>query len=364
VKKLSSDVLIVGAGPAGLIAAISLAPLYSVIIIDEKSEPDTRVGESLAPASKRLFKDIGILDDFEMQEHIKYYYNKSIWESKFPIERDFLKDIDGYGWHLDRKKFESWLSVHAINRGAKLLRSTKFCFAKRKNQSWESQILDNSSKNEVNSRVIVDATGRKSIVSRDLGVKKSHIDKLVCGWVIVNCNNLALGVSYIEAVESGWWYTAPLPNNKRIISFHTDNDLKATNIAKSPTHLLSEMQKNKNLFNEIGTTITYDKIVYNGFTNANSAILSKSYGDGWLAVGDSAFSFDPLSAQGIFNAIYTGLLSAQEINDYLTLKTTSFIRYGDALSEIWKSYQVHLKNFYSIQPKWRDSPFWARRANL
>jgi len=37
------------------------------------------------------------------------------------------------------------------------------------------------------------------------------------------------------------------------------------------------------------------------------ACFSTATGEGWLAAGDAALSLDPLSSQGLFKALYTGL---------------------------------------------------------
>lgn len=39
----------------------------------------------------------------------------------------------------------------------------------------------------------------------------------------------------------------------------------------------------------------------------NSSKLEQGSGEGWFAIGDAAFSFDPLCSQGIFNAMATAM---------------------------------------------------------
>ena len=39
------------------------------------------------------------------------------------------------------------------------------------------------------------------------------------------------GLTVVEAVEDGWWYTAPLPDGRRVLAFFTDADLPAARIA-------------------------------------------------------------------------------------------------------------------------------------
>ena len=48
-------------------------------------------------------------------------------------------------------------------------------------------------------------------------------------------------------------------------------------------------------------------------TDASSALLSHAAGDGWIAIGDAAASFDPVTSQGLVNALSTALVAAGAI---------------------------------------------------
>ena len=50
---------------------------------------------------------------------------------------------------------------------------------------------------------------------------------------------------------------------------------------------------------------------------AESALLSPIAGEGWLAVGDAAASFDPLSSHGIGAALWSGELAAVVLRRFL-----------------------------------------------
>jgi hypothetical protein len=44
--------------------------------------------------------------------------------------------------------------------------------------------------------------------------------------------------------------------------------------------------------------------------DASACILSRAAGNGWIAVGDAAMSFDPIASQGLFNALSSALAAA------------------------------------------------------
>jgi 2-polyprenyl-6-methoxyphenol hydroxylase-like FAD-dependent oxidoreductase len=58
------DILIVGAGPAGAVAALNLAPTRRVVLVERRADNLQRIGESLPPAARRLLADMGLLGRF------------------------------------------------------------------------------------------------------------------------------------------------------------------------------------------------------------------------------------------------------------------------------------------------------------
>src|ERR1051325_4322233 len=100
-----TDVVIVGAGPAGAVTALNLATFRRVVLVERRADVVPRVGESLVPAARRLFADMGLLDRFLAEQHEPWYCNRSVWGREEPEEKDFMRDPDGPGWHLDRRRF-------------------------------------------------------------------------------------------------------------------------------------------------------------------------------------------------------------------------------------------------------------------
>lgn len=94
---------------------------------------------------------------------------------------------------------------------------------------------------------------------------------------------------------------------------------------------------------------------------AHSARLVPPAGEGWFAAGDSATAFDPLSSQGLFNALYTGMAAGEAALRTLGGDPKPAARYAERLAEIWAAYERHKALFYGEERRWPESPFWARR---
>lgn len=363
--KVDTEVLIIGAGPAGSIAALNLAPFRSVIMVDRLSEPIPRIGESLPSAARPLLADMGLLEEFESQNHYPYYGNQFNWGTNSSIETDFLRDLNGHGWHLNRPHFEKLLRKTARNRGARIISPAKVTSLEQYENCWKVNLLEEKGSFSITAKALIDASGRTAPIARQIGAKRVIIDRLVCGWVIVDDKSELVGLSYIEAVPSGWWYTAPIPNKRRIISFHTDSDLEEAVSARDPKQLIMNVSKTQGLAQIIGNCdLQYQYIYNNGYTAANSAVLTSCVGNAWLATGDAALCFDPISSQGLFNAIYTGLASAEAINRYLDGYEEALVEYKEIISDIWIAYQKNLNQCYALQRKWSNFLFWSRRKRI
>jgi flavin-dependent dehydrogenase len=95
--------------------------------------------------------------------------------------------------------------------------------------------------------------------------------------------------------------------------------------------------------------------------NAGSARLDRFVGDGWIAAGDAALSFDPLSSQGILTALYTGMRAGQALHAHLAGDETALAPYADRLEEIHRAYEQNRTVFYGFEQRWAQAPFWRRR---
>jgi flavin-dependent dehydrogenase len=362
---LEADVAIIGAGPAGATAALNLAPLRRVLVVDRLAEPADRIGDSLAPAARRLLSDMGLWADFLADGHSPWYAARSAWGTDAPSERDSLADLDGHGWHLDRMRFESRLRSTAIARGAALVAPARPIDLTRSAGGWTLTLNYCDRALTVKARMILDCAGRRSGLLKPFGTKRRTRDRLICGWIRGSMKGSCAdgGVSYTESAPDGWWYTAPSTDGRRVLAWHTDADLPGAVFLRSRSALLGKARSSPTLVAEIA-----DACFETGeplhVTAAQSAALWPPAGDGWLAAGDAALSFDPLSSQGMFHALYSGLASAEAADRALSGDGSALSAYAARLAEIDAIYRWNLTAWYELERRWPDQEFWRRRAFL
>lgn len=358
-----ADVIVVGAGPAGAAFALNLAPLRRVLVLDRRETPAVRIGESLAPAARRLLTDMGLWEEFLAESHAPCHGGRSVWGGPEPVEADNLRDLDGPGWHLDRGRFDRWIRGVAMRRGAALLVPGQLQGVTRADGGWLLDIEAAGRRLPVRARLLVDAGGRGSPLAKRFGARRQVTDRLVCGWLHGQDQpGRQSGLTSIEAEPDGWWYSAPLPGNRRVVAFHTDADLPAAADLRDAAGLMGRVAAQPFLSRLLADS-GFRPVGESSFCAAHSCCLTPPTGEGWLAVGDAALGFDPLSSQGIFNALYTGLAAAEAADRHLSGDASALPGYRTQLAAIRDAYGAHLRSWYGLERRWSDRPFWSRRLS-
>ena len=90
-----------------------------------------------------------------------------------------------------------------------------------------------------------------------------------------------------------------------------------------------------------------------------SAELDRAGGERWLAVGDAALAFDPLSSKGIASALYTGVRAAGVILASEQSDADAVDGYARHLREIHRVYRGQCWGFYAMERRWALSGFLA-----
>jgi flavin-dependent dehydrogenase len=91
--------------------------------------------------------------------------------------------------------------------------------------------------------------------------------------------------------------------------------------------------------------------------------LDNFSGAGWLAVGDAALSFDPLSSQGILTALYTGMEVGLTLLAQLSGNADAVARYRYRLANIYEAYLRNLTAYYSSEERWPERASLPNNSN-
>ena len=206
--------------------------------------------------------------------------------------------------------------------------------------------------------------GRAGATTRRLGVERCKTDRLIAFHTLWQTDSASDcdGRTMIEAAQDGWWYSVLLPSNDRLMVYLCDSDLGRCERAalRSPDGFAAKLSSAPHL-HKLCLSHGYRPHRAPQGADASSGRLEHFCGDGWLALGDAALSFDPLSSQGISNALYTGLAGARAINAALDGHRSALAHYDEHLAGIYRAYLRNRANFYGYEKRWSEQPFWQRR---
>ncbi|MCY0095743.1 tryptophan 7-halogenase [Hoeflea ulvae] len=349
------DVAIIGAGTAGAAAAATLAPRASVVLLDRVAPPVWRIGETLPGAARRVLTTLGAWQRFEAAGHGAAPLKVSRWGSDEAVELDAFRDPDGAGWRIDRARFEADLRAGAVARGAILMAPVSVSGLYRGAQGWTVRLEGGDM---IMARQIIDAGGRRSQLLRPFGQRRMVMDRLACVYQRLRQRGEADPATYTQSTPEGWWYTALLPDGWRVIGFHGDSDQPVIRalMREGP---IAAARRTAGLAQALGE-LDDGSVSKPQVCAANSAAAS-SAGQGWLAAGDSAIALDPLSSQGLFNALVTGMEAGESALALLDGDETAMPAHAARTGRIWQAYAGHHATYYGMERRWPDAPFWQRR---
>ena len=253
----------------------------------------------------------------------------------------------------------------AVQRGARLLAPATIRKVEKSGEHFVAEFQSRNSVVTVTADFIIDASGRQSTAARSLGAVRQSDTPLLCRAIYgsVNRASTGAGVSFVEAVEDGWWYTAPLPRHRRILAFHTDANLARAASVQNAEGLLRHVTKTCEL-KSILTSVDFDPDSSTYGCPAGGGLLNPVAGPGWLAAGDAALTFEPLSSQGLFNALFMGLASAEAAHSYLSGNSSAISEYRATASDIRRAYHcAALIANYGRERRFPASAFWRQRQS-
>jgi len=359
------DVLIVGGGPAGSAAALSLLRAGHTIAILERSDyTRPRVGETLPPAVKTPLAHLGLWDAFQRQAPASSPAVHSAWGCSRLREQDHFYNPYGPGWHIDRRAFDLLLACHARDAGATLITSAQIQSCESDDPGgWTIRFRAAQTRSALRARVMIDATGRSSAIARRLGARRILHDNLVgvLGFFAPAPEQHQPPITLVEAVENGWWYSASLPDSRLVVAWMTDPDLYARGGPHSPRRWREELYRTVHTSRRVeGAPLDSPLLI----AQANSSRLDRFHDHNWLAVGDAAIAFDPLAGQGVYQSLDSGIRAAAAVQAFLGGRPVGFASYSARLTNAFDQFLVLKSQYYGQETRWPTSLFWRRRHHL
>lgn len=362
------DVAVIGGGPAGASAALTLARAGRNTILIEASHYETpRIGENLGPAVGPLLRELGVWDEFLSLDSVPSYGSHSAWGGANLVSESLIQSPYGNGWHIDRRGFDEMLASSAARAGVCLLQGVRVAgCARMPDGRWRLALIPKSEATgdheRLHARGVIDATGRNSVLTRRSGGKRFAYDRLVGVAMFLRGKTMhSAGSTLVEAVADGWWYSAPLPDRRTIAIFMTDGDLLRPRKKKGIDVWMEKLDRTRHVSARCrGSEMDWGPGILPALSHRSR---SGSGGECWLPAGDAALSVDPLSSSGVTRALRSGREVARAMTNWLDGDATDARALERSMDVEFEQYLRSRRAYYAMEARWPDSPFWRRRVS-
>jgi flavin-dependent dehydrogenase len=320
------DAIIIGGGPAGAIAALTLARRgRSAIILEKSGFPRPHVGESFLPPTLIRLQQLGLEPALRRLPHVpKFGATFIMADGRHPLEIDF---IDGYchaaeTFNAERCHFDAMLLSHARQSGAQVCQNaavTKILALA------DGDVRLATEAGEIRGRYLLDASGQATVVARHLGTRRPTTEPYLRKVAYFNHFQNVLrpppprqGHPQLIMAEEGWFWMIPLSDDKTSVG------------------MVLDVEFSRRIQREQG--IAPDRMLRWGIAHApllrqrmrdaagpqtNQVAADFSYrcrpcaGEGYFLLGDAAAFMDPIFSSGIAIAIDSGATAANLVDDLL-----------------------------------------------
>ena len=328
--RISTDILIVGAGPAGATTSLSLSQKgIAHVILDAAEFPRDKVcGDGLDLKVIRVLRhlDPAYVDAqyLEKQGLMPCFGTRFITDNGRAV--DFSYADKPLFWTARRFAFDQFLAQKMASPFADFRQGTRVVNIIRDGKSWIVQAQKNGQTLEFSAKLLIGADGEQSAVLRYLGerdIDRRHyaatLRQYWSGVQGIAPGNL-IEVYFPKGYPMSYFYIFPLPNGEANVGYGMVSEV----ISKNGFNL-------RDIFKKL---LSDDPVMAPRFAGATALETPKGWGlplasrarkasgDGYLLVGDAASLVCPTSGEGIGSGMMSGYVAAQFIEK--AVKNNSF----------------------------------------
>jgi flavin-dependent dehydrogenase len=318
----SSDVLVIGGGPAGSTAAILLAEQgFRVTLFEKAHHPRFHIGESLLPSNLPLFERLGVAEQMRAigmpkwgAEFVSMQHGRS---QTFQFAESWDKALP-FAYQVRRSQFDEILIRRAAQVGAEVregcrVNAVEFLPG---GAGVRAEVHDESGQvSRHEAKFLVDASGRDTFLANRFAIKKRN----------PRHNSAAMYAHFSGArrhagpqagnisiywFDYGWLWFIPLLDGTTSVGAVVwpwylkrrtgpVRDYFLATIEQCPP--LAERLRSAELVSEVYATGNF------------SYAAERSHGPGYLMLGDAYAFVDPMFSSGVWLAMHSGSVGAEAV---------------------------------------------------
>lgn len=355
--KKEVDVLVIGAGPSGTVAASHLANQgYKVTIVERAKFPRYVIGESLLPLSMGHFEETGLLPALEEKNFEVKAGALFIRENKeFLIEfNDNFTDGWTWTWQVPRDEFDKTLADETEKKGVEIkYESTIESFDFGDDVGFKVNTPNGIE--DYSCKFVIDSSGYGGVMTRMVEIP-THVsptsNMAVYTQIEDNTYHLTdtpMQISFDILEKDLWFWVIPFNNGvtslgfvgnreKYFGEFEGDN----VDVELEFRKLIQRSEKFRNRFKDINFKFT--PFVHRDYTRSSETFL----GDRFVLTGNTTEFLDPIFSSGVAFATESGLTAAKLVDKQLKGVNVDWKKeYVEHLEQGINVFRTYVKEWYT-----------------
>ncbi|KZX22300.1 chloramphenicol-biosynthetic FADH2-dependent halogenase CmlS [Rathayibacter tanaceti] len=371
-----STVAIIGAGPGGAVAALTLTALGHKAVVYEKAPmPRYRVGESLLPGTLSVLQRLGLKERIDAAGFVTKPSATFLWgQGEVPWTFSFSAPqvqpwVYDHALQVLREDFDSLVVDEARARGVTVNVGTAVTDVDLGSpDSVTVHYRDADGPASAEYDFVIDAGGVGSPLARKLGVRR--YDEYFKNFAVWNYYRMAdpfendlKGTTYTISFEDGWVWMIPLKGDLYSVGLVVDRSKNEEVRELGPDEFFRRhIRKADRAMALLGDSeiVGETRIVHDWSYDSETFSAGR-----YFLSGDAAAFTDPMFSQGIHLAVQSAVSAASAIDRISgnpPERDAVHAWYNRSYRDVYEQYHEFLSSFYTFASYTEpDSVFWRQR---
>ena len=364
------DVLVIGAGPSGTVAAALIKKAgYDVMIVEKMLFPRFVIGESLLPRCMEALREAELFEAIEAKGFLQKFGAKFVRDDEvFDINFSEAHTVgETWTWQVPRADFDKALADECQKKGVEVRYQTEVTAVEIFDDESSITTVKNAdgTTEKIRARFIVDGSGYGRVIPKLFGLNRPsglpERQTLFTHFVDKNRAQVDRDPNRITIFvynETTWVWCIPFSNGMTSLGFVGFPEFFATYEGTAEERLRKMVDGHRDLKKRFGDCeMKFDPVTIQGW----SSTTEKFFGPGFVLTGNVTEFLDPMFSSGVTLATVSAQNAAKLVIKKLRGETVDW--QSDYMDECLKGVEV----FRTFVSSWYSGDlhtiFFAKQQN-
>lgn len=348
------DVLVIGAGPAGCIAASLIKKQgFSVKIIEKEKFPRFVIGESLLPRVMDHLEEAGLLDavkqaGFQEKFGAKFVKGDEICDFNFS---DQFSDGYNWTWQVPRAEFDKIMADKVEAMGVSIEYQTTVTDIRFEGTNSTTYVTGtDGGKKEIKARFLVDASGYGRVMPRLYNLDKpSNFESRKTHFTHLKDLKRPGGIdgnriTVVVHQQRTWIWIIPFSNGNTSVGFVADPEF-FKDFPEDPAErmraILESDENTRERFRD--SEMLFEPRSIEGYSISTKQL----FGEGYVLAGNATEFLDPVFSSGVTFAMESGNKAAKLTCKFLKNQPVDWQKeYTDYMMQGINTFRTYVAGWY------------------